>query len=65
MQNLTWGELTSLEQDRIGDADLADVVKEEAAAKLGVRREVRIDGGRERQREVRDPAGMIAGFVVS
>jgi hypothetical protein len=64
-QPLVIGQRAWLEQDRVGDADLAHVVEEKAVLELEVLREVRRDplGDRERQRG--DPLGVLARPVVA
>src|SRR5712691_7446483 len=54
-----------LEYDAVGDADLADVVQEEAVFELGVVCELGRDLFGEAEGELGDSCGVGAGFVVS
>jgi hypothetical protein len=59
------GQLHRLQQDRVRDPDLADVVQEEAVAQLGVGRELGRDGEGELECERRDTLGVPARLVVA
>lgn len=62
---LAFVEAVGLGQDRVGNADLADVVEEGGVAKLGISRELRVDHRGQFEREVGDASGVLAGLVVS
>ncbi len=58
-------ELAGLEQDRVGHADLSDVVEEEAVLELGVVHEIGSDPLGEAERQLRDSSCVRAGLVVA
>src|SRR5581483_2873853 len=62
---LTLCQAAGLEEDRVGDADLADVVEQVGVGQLGIRRELGIEGPRQLERELGDPASMPARLVVA
>jgi len=63
--DLASAERTLLEQDRVGNADLADVVQQEAVAQLRVGGEGRLDDARERDRQICDAARVLSCLVVA
>src|SRR5881628_1837758 len=58
-------EWARLEEDRVGNADLAEVMQEEAVLELGIVGEARGDLARQLEGERRDSLGVVPGDVVA
>ena len=58
------GERAALLQDLVGDADLADVVEQEAVLEAGVVEQRGVDSLGERQRVVLDALGVLSGLRI-
>src|ERR1700704_4090384 len=62
---LVCGQRARLEQDRIRDADLPEIVEEEPVFELRIAEQVRVDRLRKLEGKLCDPLSVTAGLVVA